>query len=235
MIENGKRPMTKLLATACDAVFPERKGWYLAEYEETRSWIPPSFRDWREHEDSAKSLLVWSPGAVDGLVQTERYARALLSLYPGVTPDVVEVRLRNRMERQARLLREDGSTIGLLVDHAALYRAVGSAEIMAEQCVKLTNVAKMVQVTVQVVPAVMINLATALVILADDAAYTENALTGAAYDGEEPVTRLRRLIGSVRAEARPASESLALIKEAERKWTGVSRATAATVERPVSK
>jgi len=28
-IENGKRPPTENVATACDAVFAERKGWFL--------------------------------------------------------------------------------------------------------------------------------------------------------------------------------------------------------------
>ena len=28
-VENGHRPPTENLATACDAVFPERRGWFL--------------------------------------------------------------------------------------------------------------------------------------------------------------------------------------------------------------
>jgi hypothetical protein len=36
----------------------------------------------------------------------------------------------------------------------------------------------------------------------------------------------RRLITTVRAEARPASESLAIIRKADKQWTGASRHTA---------
>jgi hypothetical protein len=40
-------------------------------------------------EDQAATLRVWSPGIVHGLLQTEDYARALLSTYPGVTAEAL--------------------------------------------------------------------------------------------------------------------------------------------------
>jgi hypothetical protein len=62
---------------------------------------------------------------------------------------------------------------------SALYRAIGSAELMAEQCARLTEVARLDAVTLQVVPPVRIPLATVSLILADNAAaYTENAVSG---------------------------------------------------------
>ncbi len=74
--------------------------------------------------------------------------------------------------------------------------------------------------TLQLVPPVKIPLATASLMLADNAsAYTENALEGAVYTTEESVTRVRLLRDTVRAEARPASESLATIRRAEAQWT----------------
>ena len=106
-IENGKRPPTENVAAACDAAFPERKGWFTEYYEELSTWseVPAAFRDWTEHEDQAATLRVWSPGIVHGLLQTEDYARALLSTYPGVTGEAVGARLAARMERQRRLSR----------------------------------------------------------------------------------------------------------------------------------
>jgi hypothetical protein len=139
------------------------------------------------------------------------------------------------MERQKRLLRHDGPAVALLVDMAALYRAIGSAEVMAEQCAHLAEVARLDAVTLQVVPPVTIPLATASLMLAGDAAYTENALSGSVYIDEESVSRLRRLITTVRAEARPASESLAMIRKAEKQWTGASRHTAAATAVSASK
>jgi transcriptional regulator with XRE-family HTH domain len=226
-IETGKSPPTEKVAAACDVAFAERKGWFSEYYEESKSWVPAAFRSWAEYEDKATELLVWSPGIIDGLAQSEGYARALLSVHPGATDEVVTARLKGRMDRQRRLLRDDGPTVALLVELSALYRAVGSAESMAEQCAYLAEVAKLDAVTLQVVPPVTIPLATASLILAGDAAYTENALSGSVYTDDETVRRLRRLITTVRAEARPASESMAMIRKAERQWSGVRARTAA--------
>ena len=234
-VENGIRSMTENLAMACDECFPERRGWYLQYYEESKDWMPAGFRDWSEYEDRARELLVWAPGIVDGLAQTEDYARELLDIYPGVTADMIETRLKSRMARQQRLLREGGPAIVLLVDMIALYRGIGSPDVMAAQCAKLAGVSKLEAVTLQVVPPVKIPLATASLMIADDAAYAENALSGSVYTEDETVTRLRRLIGTVRGEARPVSESLALIRKAERSWTGASRHSAATADRHASK
>ena len=51
-VENGKRPPTEALATACDAVFTERRGWFTDWYQESRSWseVPAGFahgRNWK--------------------------------------------------------------------------------------------------------------------------------------------------------------------------------------------
>jgi transcriptional regulator with XRE-family HTH domain len=124
-IETGKSPPTERVAAACDVAFPERTGWFSEYYEESKSWVPAAFRSWAEYEDKAAELLVWAPGIIDGLAQSEGYARALLSVHPGATDEVVTARLKGRMDRQQRLLRDDGPTVGLLVDMPALYRAVG--------------------------------------------------------------------------------------------------------------
>ena len=88
-IENGKRPPTEAIAQACDAVFPERKGWFSEYYEDSRTWAPPGFRSWAEYEDKAARLSVWAPSILHGLLQTEDYAHALLETAMGVTDEVV--------------------------------------------------------------------------------------------------------------------------------------------------
>src|SRR5689334_21117167 len=217
-IEGGRRPPTARIAGALDAAFGTT--WFMDWYLESRTWMPPGFRDWPEIENKAAELMLWTPGVVNGLAQTVGYASELLSIHPGATPDIVAARLANRMERQRRLLRDGGPRIMLLVDMVALYRGVGSAAIMARQCARLAEVASMDAVTLQLVPPVNIPLATASLMLADNAsAYTENALEGAVYTTGESVFRVRLLLDTVRAEARPASESLAIIRRAEAQWT----------------
>jgi hypothetical protein len=154
-IETGRRPPTLRIAELCDEVFPERHGWFVEYYEESQHWMPPALRSWAEHEEKAVRLSVWSPGVVHGLLQTESYARAMMATLPGVTDEVVTARLAARVERQRRVLsRDDPPEVSAVVDHACLYRLVGSAEVMVEQMTHLLDVAALPHVALQVMPAV---------------------------------------------------------------------------------
>jgi hypothetical protein len=53
LVENGHRPPTERIAVACDHVFPERNGWYLDYYEDSKSWMPA-----RAHPATASSFMV---------------------------------------------------------------------------------------------------------------------------------------------------------------------------------
>jgi transcriptional regulator with XRE-family HTH domain len=227
-IETGKRPPTEKVALACDAVFPERRGWFLEYYTELSTWseVPPAFKDWTEREDKATRLHAWSPSIVHGFLQTAGYARALLATYPGVTPDAVTARLADRMERQQRLFGR-GALAWFVVDELALYRCVGSPEIMAAQLGRLIDVAAMPSVTLQVLPAIAHPATHSAIVIADESAYVEHAASGYVYTGET-VTALERLFDTLRRECRPVSESVSLMERLERSWTtGASPLTAA--------
>jgi hypothetical protein len=227
-IENGRRPPTEAIATACDAVFPERRGWFEEYYQEMRTWAPPGFRDWPEYEDRTATIREWSPMVVTGMLQTQAYARAMLAVHPGVTGEIVAARLANRMERQRRVLfRDDPPSAVYIIDHAALYREVGSAEVMAGQMRHLASIAAMPNVVLQVLPAVACPATQGGFLIADDAAFAETVVGGYVYVGEETVTSLGRLFDSLRGESYRVSESVAIIGRAEQLWTGGRAATAA--------
>ena len=130
-IESGKRPTTEVFARLCDQAFPGRAGWFSEFYEESCTWIatPPWFRSYVSHEQCARTLRNWFPSLIDGLLQTEDYARAILAVSPGVTEDEVSGRLAARMTRQTILTREDPPAAWFLVDEAALRRCASSANI----------------------------------------------------------------------------------------------------------
>jgi hypothetical protein len=220
-IENGKRPPNEVIALKCDEVFPGRRGWFLEYYEESRSWTPPGFRSWPEHEDKAATLRVWSPGVIDGFLQTADYAGAMLSTVPGVSDEVVAARLRSRMERQRRvLMKDDPPSVWFVVDQLSLYRRVRSPEVMAAQCAHLTEVAAMPNVTMQVLPAVAHPANASELIVTDNAAYVEHLAGGLVFTEEETVSSLMRLFNSIHSESYRASESLAVIRKAGELWTG---------------
>jgi hypothetical protein len=226
-IENGKRPPTEKIATVCDSVFPERRGWFTEYYAESRTWMPPGFRDWPEIENKASNLAEWSPSIAPGMLQTADYARGLLETAPGATPEIVSARLANRMDRQRRVLfRSEPPTAIYIVDHAALYRLVGSPEVMAGQMQHLSDVARLPNVAVQVLPAMAHPATQSGFMIADDAGYTEHVLGGLVYTEVETVTALRRLFDTLRAECYRASESAAIIRRAGNLWTGERAATA---------
>jgi DNA-binding XRE family transcriptional regulator len=227
-IENGKRPPTLHVARACDAVFPERRGWFTEYYEDSREWTPPGFRSWSEYEDVATSVRAWSPGVLDGFVQTEAYARALLKTALGATPEIVSTRLAARMERQRRVVfRDDPPTTWLVVDELSLYRDVGGPEVMADQMRHLSAVATLPHTTLQILPAVAHPANVSQLIVANSAAYVEHLVGGYVYTDEPTVSSLLRLFSTVQAECYKASESLALIDRTRDRWaTGGSPLTA---------
>jgi transcriptional regulator with XRE-family HTH domain len=227
-IENGRRPPTEKIAKACDRVFPERRGYFLEYYEESKSWMPPGFRDWPEIENKAARLSEWSPGIVTGMLQTEGYAGGLLRTYPAVTEDIVAARLKARMDRQRRVLlrADDPPKACYIIDHAALYRCVGSPETMVDQMRHLSAVAAMPNVTMQILPSVAHPATQSGFLIADEAAYTEHVVGGLVFTDPETLTRLTDLFDMLRGECYRVSESAAIIRKAGELWTGASRATA---------
>jgi transcriptional regulator with XRE-family HTH domain len=230
-IENGKRPPTELFAQMCDRAFPDRDGWFSEFYAESRTWIatPPWFRSWIEHEENAATLRIWQMSVLSGLLQTADYARAILTVEPGVTDDDVSARLTARLARQAILTRDDPPPMWFLVDEAALRRCVGSAEVMAAQLAHLAGVARLPNVTIQVVP----NIAHAGLLsgfaVAERGAYVETAVAGQVFEDAEIIAGLLTRFDTLRNEAFRGSESLTLIERMCEEWkaTGAKAVTRA--------
>jgi Domain of unknown function (DUF5753) len=181
--------------------------------------VPASFRSWPEYEDRAATLRDWSPSIVTGLLQAEDYARALISVQPSITDDVVTARLAARTERQRRVLnRDDPPSACFIVDELSLYREVGSPEIMAAQMSRLSAAASAHRVTVQVLPAIAHPANASGFLMADDAVWIEHAAGGFTYTDDETVTALAVRFDTLRSESYRASESAALIERLAGTW-----------------
>jgi transcriptional regulator with XRE-family HTH domain len=230
-IENGKRPPTELFAQMCDRAFPDRDGWFSEFYAESRTWIatPPWFRGWIEHEENAATLRIWQMGVLSGLLQTEGYARAILAIEPGATDDEVSARIAARLERQAILTRDDPPAVWFLVDEAALRRCVGSPDVMAAQLAHLAGIARLPNVTIQVVPNIEHAGLLGGFAVAERAAYVETAVAGQVFEDAEIIAGLLTRFDMLRNEAFRGSESLTLIERMCEKWkaTGAKAATQA--------
>lgn len=226
-IENGRRPPTEKLARACDAAFPDRKGWFTEYYEELGQWaeVPAWFRPWGEVEVGTLNLLDWSPSVVTGLLQSDDYARAIVSAAPRVTPEQVVERVAARMARQKRVIfRDDPPAAWFLVDITSLRRMAGSAEVMAGQLRQLAMVSEMPHVTIQVVPECVHAGLLGGFTVADGAAYAESVVSGQVFSDEEIVSALTRRFDTIRGEALRVSESAALLREMAEQWSSGARA-----------
>ena len=236
-VERGVRAPTAKFAQMCDLAFPQRAGWFLRFYKDSRQWsaMPPWFRNWIEHEQRAVNLRIWQPSSLSGLVQTESYALAQLRTFPGATAEQVTERFSARMGRQAILTREMpvAPMVWFLIDEAALRRRTGSPVIMADQLERLLDLAELPNVTIQVVPDVAHAECTGGFALAEaangSAAYIETALTGQVFEDPAVILELSGRFNALRTEALRGTESLCLIEEGAREWrqqaTGVLPAT----------
>lgn len=234
-IENGKRPPTEKIATACDSAMPDRRGYFTDLYEEMRTWLPPGFRDWPELENKASSLQAWSPGIIDGLLQTADYALAMLTTLPGADDNAVKGRLASRMERQRRvLMRDDPPVVRIIVDELCLYRRVGDAAIMDNQLAHVANIASLPHVTVQVLPARQHPATASSFMVTDAAGHVEHVLGGGTYVDDLSVSTLANLFDALRSECYGRTESLAIIGKARNLWTGESLRTQARKEASAS-
>ena len=90
-----------------------------------------------------------------GLLQTERYARAVISSGLLIAPPgEVERRVQVKMTRQKVLARETSVRLDVVLDEAAVLRVVGDPDVMREQLTHLAVVAARPHVTLQVLPLV---------------------------------------------------------------------------------
>jgi Domain of unknown function (DUF5753) len=116
------------------------------------------------------------------------------------------------------LTRDDPPAAWFLVDEAALRRCVGSAEVMAAQLAHLAGVARLPNLTIQVVP----NIAHAGLLsgfaVAERAAYVETAVAGQVFEDAEIIAGLLTRFDTLRNEAFRGSESLALIERMCEQW-----------------
>ncbi|WP_329218243.1 helix-turn-helix transcriptional regulator [Streptomyces sp. NBC_01485] len=105
-------------------------------------------------ETDAESLRVYEPQVVTGLLQTRAYAEAIIQgALPETSETEIEKRVQVRMKRQERITADEKPLrLWAVLDEAALRRLVGSRQVMREQLEHLTEMMRLPQVTVQVLP-----------------------------------------------------------------------------------
>ncbi|MFE0508953.1 helix-turn-helix domain-containing protein [Streptomyces sp. NPDC058964] len=114
-----------------------------------RNQLPSWFQPFAELEAKATYISTYQCQLVYGLLQTEAYARAVLSVEQAERLDEM---VAARLERQRILKGEHPPVLWVVLDEAVLYRAVGSHEVMREQLIHLLELFGKPWVELQVLP-----------------------------------------------------------------------------------
>jgi transcriptional regulator with XRE-family HTH domain len=219
---------TLLLALAEDAA---QKGWW----QEFADGLSADYQQFIGLEHEASSIAIWHVEVVNGLLQTEAYARHIISSYSRVepiAPGMIERLVKVRMQRQQVLTREPGVQLSVILDESVLKRRIGDERVMHEQLQRLAYEADRPNVTLRILPLdahhavfgesfVIFSFGPDNDAMLQDVVSTEHLRNDFSVQGERE-TYLQRIAFQmlVGASLDPASSRALILKTAETHWSG---------------
>jgi hypothetical protein len=198
----------------------QRKGWW-ADCEEL---LPAGTGTYLGLEAEASALRAFCAGTVHGLLQTDDYARAVITASrPELNTAQVERLVGIQMRRQQVLAISDPLELRLILDEATLLRRVGPPELMRAQAEHLLEASRRLPVTVQVLrlaAASRLVLTGSFAILSFAEPSDEDVLCAAGVRGQvlleerySDVHAMRLMFDALSLSALPPSASADLIRE----------------------
>ncbi len=215
-----------LLELAQDAA---QKGWW----EEFADSLSPDYQQFIGLEHEASSIAIWHVDVITGLLQTEAYARHIISSYSKVepiAPGMIERLVKVRMQRQQVLDRE-GLQLSVVLDESILKRRIGDDLVMHEQLQRLAHEADRPNLTLQILPLdaqhtvfgesfVIFRFGPDNVAMLQDVVSTEHLRNDFSLEGEQE-TYLHRLAFQMLAGASldPPSSRRLILETAKAHWS----------------
>ncbi|WHM41249.1 helix-turn-helix transcriptional regulator [Streptomyces sp. BPTC-684] len=220
-MENGRRkPTLRLLQVAdelCDA-----KGKLLAAHSYLKPEpFPARSQEYMQEEAEAIAVHSYQPVLIPGLLQTEEYARTLISeSCPPLDDETVEERVNARLRRQDALRARPSVMFGFIMYEAALRTMVGGPQCMGRQLHHVLEAAALRNVSVQVLPMGRCSglaLSGSVVLLEspdhEHYAFAEGQTTSALYADPNKVSELTQRHGMIRMHALSVEESAEFISK----------------------
>ncbi|HEY1344748.1 MAG TPA: helix-turn-helix transcriptional regulator [Streptosporangiaceae bacterium] len=219
---------TLLLALAQDAA---QKGWW----EEFADELSADYQQFIGLEHEASSMAIWHVDVVPGLLQTQAYARHIISSYNRVdprAPRMVERMVKVRMRRQQVLNRQPELQLSIVLDESVLKRRIGDELVMYEQLQRLVREADRPNLTLQVLPLdaqhtvfgesfVIFSFGPDEDAMLQDVVSTEHLRNAYSVEGERDTYLHRIAFQMLAGTSLDAAASRALILEtAEAHWSG---------------
>ena len=220
-----------LLSLAEDAA---RKGWW----EEYADIISADYQQFIGLEHEASTIAIWHVDVVTGLLQTEAYARHIISSYSKVepiAPGMIERLVKVRMQRQRVLNLEEQVQLEVVLDESVLKRRVGNDMVMYEQLQRLIREADRPNLTLRILPLnaqhtvfgesfVIFGFGPDSDAMLQDVVSAEHLRNGVSLQGERE-TYLHRIAFGMLADASldPESSKELILKTAESDWSSGQR------------
>jgi transcriptional regulator with XRE-family HTH domain len=217
-----------LLALAEDAA---QKGWW----EQFADALSEDYQQFIGLEHEASAISVWHVDVVTGLLQTEGYARHIISSYSKVepvAPGMIERQVRVRMRRQQVLERDPPLQLKVVLDESVLKRRVGDELVMYEQLQRLMEAAERDNVEIRILPLdtqhtvfgesfVIFRFGPDREAMLQDVVSAEHLRNGFSLEGERE-TYLHRIAFEMLADASldPELSKELIRKTAESHWSG---------------
>ncbi|MFJ9914525.1 Scr1 family TA system antitoxin-like transcriptional regulator [Actinacidiphila glaucinigra] len=186
-----------------------------------RAEFPSWFEEYAELERAVVSLYTYDTHVINGLLQTEEYARVVLGAYcPTLETEEVERRVRARLARQSLLTRAPAPQLAFVIEEWVLRRPVGGRSVHRSQLARLLEAAALRHVTVQVMPlshtahagfdGPMSLLETPDLRLL---AYLEVQGRSVLVDGRDEVSKLHQRYAMIRSQALSVGDSARVIEQ----------------------
>jgi transcriptional regulator with XRE-family HTH domain len=176
--------------------------WHLMQNGGQPLW----FKGFAELEARALEIHEFELQVVPGLLQTEAYARAVIERGRLIeSPDLIDARVGDRLERQQRLTSPDRPVLWVVLDESILFRQTGGTQVMREQIEHLMAATRAEKTVVQVLPmsAQDVTLDGSFTLLSfeegSDMAFTEGPGPGRLLDRPEDVATCRLRFNLLRA------------------------------------
>jgi transcriptional regulator with XRE-family HTH domain len=182
--------------------------------------MPERYIEFLSFEAEAQAELEYQTVIIPGLLQTERYARAVTAVgFASLGPDQVDALVEVRMRRQLILTQDAPLQYACVITEAALHFQVGGPAARLEQLSHLAASAELPNVTVQIIPYSSGADGTqtgafTIIQLGEsdpDVAFTESVTGSLLVEDARHLRRLNRLYHSLASAALPPDESLQLI------------------------
>ncbi|MGW4244423.1 Scr1 family TA system antitoxin-like transcriptional regulator [Nocardia sp. NPDC004722] len=198
----------------------KERGWWA----KSSALIGPELQRYYGMELGAESIRSYDSLVVPGLLQTEEYARALISADVMIRPVQVEQLVAVRLRRQERLRGDDRVELTAVIGEATLLQQIGGPKVLRGQLEHLAHLLdELDSVTVRVIPFTATRgalLGSSSFHLLDFASenlptftWVEGAVFGGAVEDPEQIRDLGFAFVRAMDQSLGRAESLELIKQ----------------------